>query len=161
MKKTKTLMALTILTLTIFSTNILCGCAPVVYTDSGVIINDGREAENLHVELTGYEKWLLMEIMNAEAEDQSVRGMALVGRVVLNRRNRDGLGIEEVIYAPGQFYTAGMSARYPNPKCELALMWLEWGWDESEGALYFNKGGWSGWVIHEGDHYFYDQYGGK
>lgn len=161
MKKTKTLTVLTILTLTIFSINILCGCAPVVYHDSGVIIKDAREADIRHVEMTGYEKQLLLQIMMAEAENQSVEGKALVGRVVLNRCIRDELSIEQVIFAQGQFYTAGMGARYPNPECELALMWLEWGWDESEGALYFNKGGWSGWVIHEGDHYFYDQFGGK
>ena len=140
----------------------LCGFTPVVYHDSGVIINDAKEAD-LHYrrEFTGYEKWLLLQIMMAEAEDQSVKGKALVGMVVLNRCERDGLSIEEVIFSPGQFYTAGMGVRYPNPECELALMWLEWGWDESEGALYFNKGGWPGWLIHEGDHYFYDQFGGK
>ncbi len=161
MKKTKTLMVLTILTLMIFSINILCGCAPVVYHDAGVIINDAKEAENLHVEMTGYEKLLMLQIMMAEAEDQTVKGKALIGRVVLNRCIRDGLSIEEVIFAQGQFYTPGMGVRYPNPECELALMWLEWGWDESEGALYFNRGGWSGWVVHEDDHYFYDQFGGK
>lgn len=158
MKKTKTLMVLTILTLTIFSSNILCGCAPVVYHDSGVIINDAEEADlNCRVELSGYDKWLILMTMMSEAEGESVRGKALVGRVILNRKQNGYWGddIYGVIYAPGQFWTPGMGIRYPNPECELALMWLEWGWDESEGALYFNQDGSGDWVVHEGNHYFY------
>lgn len=93
-------------------------------------------------ELTERECDLLQQIAFAEAGNQGTKGMILVMNVVLNRVDADGYGnnVEDVIFASGQFYTAGMTP-YVSDECKTALELVCDGVDLSDGALYFNTGG--------------------
>lgn len=108
------------------------------------------------VNLTFEEMDLLEQIAMAEAKGEGSKGMAFVMRVVLNRSLRDGMSVREVIYRPGQFYTAGMEPG--NDECHEALAMVMDGWDESQGACYFAAGGWSNYgkehLFQYGNHYF-------
>lgn len=99
---------------------------------------------------------LLEQIAMAEAGGEDTKGKALVMLVVLNRCERDGLSIEEVIYKPGQFYTAGMKPG--DDECHEAIAMIMDGWDESEGALYFCATGYNKYgkthLFQYGGHYF-------
>lgn len=109
-----------------------------------------------YVNLTFEEMDLLEQIAYAEARGEDSKGMALVMRVVLNRSLRDGQSIREVIYAPNQFYTAGMTPNVSDD-CHEALGMIMDGWDESDGACYFSAGGWSKYgepLFQYGNHYF-------
>ena len=113
------------------------------------------EPEPLFLNLTFEEQELLEQIAMAEAKGEGSKGMALVMCVVLNRSARDGKSIEDVIYAPGQFYTAGMEPG--SEACHEALAMVMDGWDESEGALFFNKYGYRAGreaLFQYGNHYF-------
>lgn len=88
-------------------------------------------------------EYLLARLAMAEAEGESIEGKAMVIRVVLNREESSAFPdtIEEVIFEDGQF-TPVENGRFnrvePNAECWAALdMVLIDGWDESEGALYF------------------------
>ena len=108
-----------------------------------------------YVNLTFEEMELLEEIAMAEAKGEGSKGMALVMRVVLNRSLKDGMSIRDVIYKPGQFYTAGMEPG--NDECHEALAMVMDGWDESQGALFFNKYGYRQGkepLFQYGNHYF-------
>lgn len=96
------------------------------------------------------ESYLLAKIAMAEAEGESIEGKAMVIKVVLNRVNTKGFpdSIEEVIFQCNkkkdvyQFSPIMPGGRWwrvePNEECYEALkMITEEGWDESEGALYF------------------------
>lgn len=90
-----------------------------------------------------YNDYLLARIAMAEAEGESIEGKAMVILVVLNREKSSDFPdtIEEVIFEDGQF-TPVENGRFervePNAECWAALdMVLIDGWDESEGALYF------------------------
>ena len=128
-----------------------------LYTDRGVVILDPR-LETL--ELTRQERYELRAIAESEALNQGVKGMALIMRVVLNRREYGGYGedIHSIIFATGQFWTYGMPQSYESlsKESELALMWVMNGWDESEGALYFCADGWNGPIhlFQYKDHWF-------
>lgn len=107
------------------------------------------------VNLTFEEMDLLEQIAMAEARGEGSKGMALVMRVVLNRSLKDGMSIHDVIYRPGQFYTAGMTPG--NDECHEALAMVMDGWDESQGALFFNRGGYRNGkeaLFQYGNHYF-------
>lgn len=107
------------------------------------------------VNLTFEEQDLLERIAMAEARGEGSVGMALVMRVVLNRSLKTGQSIHDVIYAPNQFYTAGMTAG--NDECHEALAMVMDGWDESQGAIYFCAGGYSAYgepLMQVGNHYF-------
>lgn len=107
------------------------------------------------VNLTFEEQELLEQIAMAEARSEGSVGMALVMRVVLNRSLKTGQSIRQVIYAPNQFYTAGMCAG--NDECHEALAMVMDGWDESNGAIYFCAGGYSKYgepLMQVGNHYF-------
>ena len=111
---------------------------------------------SLYVNLTYEEMDLLESIAMAEAKGEGSLGMAYVMRVVLNRSRKYGKSIEEVIYAPGQFYTAGMGEE-PSEACHEALAMVMDGWDESQGALFFNKYGYRKGceaLFQYGNHYF-------
>jgi len=113
------------------------------------------EPEELFLNLTYEEMDLLEQIAMAEAKGEGSKGMALVMCVVLNRSEKDGQSIREVIYRPGQFYTAGMEPG--SMDCHEALAMVMDGWDESEGALFFNRGGYrEGYepLFKYGNHYF-------
>ena len=111
----------------------------------------------LRMELTGREKDLIVRLMMAEASGEDLIGKALIACVVLNRLEdgRYGDSVEEVIYAQGQFYTAGMFQE-PTPECYEALDIVLYGWDGSRGALYFCATGYNGAVplFKHGGHYF-------
>lgn len=88
-------------------------------------------------------EYLLARLAMAEAEGESIEGKAMVIRVALNREESSAFPdtIEEVIFEDGQF-TPVENGRFdrvePNAECWAALdMVLIGGWDESEGALYF------------------------
>ena len=107
------------------------------------------------VNLTFEEQELLEQIAMAEARGEGTIGMALIMRVVLNRSLKTGQSIRQVIYAPNQFYTAGMCAG--NDECHEALAIVMDGWDESQGAIYFCAGGYSKYgepLMQVGNHYF-------
>ena len=94
------------------------------------------------------EAYLLAKIAMAEAEGESTEGKALVMLVVLNRVLDDNFPdtIEEVIFQhngdnyqfspveSGRFYESE-----PNEDCWAALDLIYSGWDESQGALYFES----------------------
>ena len=108
-----------------------------------------------YVNLTFEEMDLLEQIAMAEAKGEGSKGMAFVMRVVLNRSLHDGQSIRNVIYRPGQFYTAGIEPG--NDECHEALAMVMDGWDESQGALFFNAGGYRQGkepLFQYGNHYF-------
>lgn len=99
---------------------------------------------------------ILEGIARAEANNQGVEGMLLVMNVVMNRCDRSGQSISEVVYAPNQFYTAGMCEG--NDESFKALMLLMQDVDYSQGAIYFCSTGWNQYgnehLFKFGDHYF-------
>jgi len=102
------------------------------------------------------EQELLKKIAMAEASGEGAEGMALVMRVVINRSLNSGDTIKETIYSPGQFHTPGMN-QIPSEKCEEAMQMIIDGWDESQGATYFNGGGYRRGkeaLFQYGGHYF-------
>lgn len=88
---------------------------------------------------------MLLQIAMAEAEGESVEGKALVMLVVLNRvwSEQFPSTIEEVIFQPRQFSVTVDGGRYwttePDAGCYEALELVMSGWDESQGALYFES----------------------
>lgn len=101
-----------------------------------------KEPEPFYLNLTAEECDLLEQIAYAEARGEGTRGMVMVMNVVLNRVEAPGFGdsIEEVIYAEGQFYTAGMTPNVSD-ECHEAMALVLEGADFSQGALFFNKYG--------------------
>ena len=99
---------------------------------------------------------ILEGIARAEAGNQGAEGMLLVMNVVMNRCDRSGQSISEVVYAPNQFYTAGMCEG--NDESFKALMLLMQDVDYSQGAIYFCSTGWNQYgdehLFKFGDHYF-------
>ena len=88
--------------------------------------------------------YMLLKIAMAEAEGEDTIGKALVIRTVLNRVQSDSFPdtIKDVIFQENQF-TPTRNGRYdkvtPNDDCYIALEMVKDGWDESEGALYFER----------------------
>lgn len=114
------------------------------------------EEEETYLNLTTEECDLLEQIAYAEARGEGVRGMMLVMNVVLNRSNNSGMSIRDVIYAPNQFYTAGMTPEV-SEECHEALALVMDGCDDSLGALFFNKYGYRNGktpLFQYGAHYF-------
>lgn len=85
--------------------------------------------------LTEEEKDLLVRISMSEAGNQDTIGKALIMLCVLNRCERTGLSVRQVIYSPHQFAVKGMCAG--NEDAYKALELILSGWDESEGATSF------------------------
>jgi hypothetical protein len=116
------------------------------------------EPEEFFLNLTAEECDLLEQIAFSEAQGEGVRGMVLVMNVILNRLDagRFGDSIEEVIFADGQFYTAGMTPNV-SEECHEAMALVLEGADFSQGALYFNKYGYREGkepLFQYGNHYF-------
>lgn len=116
------------------------------------------EPEVYYPNLTFEECDLLEQIAFAEAQGEGVRGMVLVMNVVLNRVHANGYGdsVKEVIFAEGQFYTDGMTPNVSD-ECHEALALVLEGTDFSQGALYFNGGGYRSDkepLFQYGNHYF-------
>lgn len=111
---------------------------------------------------------MLLKIAMAEAEGESVEGKALVMMVVLNRVWSESFPdtVQEVIFQPRQFSVMVDGGRYwttePDAGCYEALELVMQGWDESEGALYFESCEGSSWhsdnleyLFQVGNHKFY------
>lgn len=87
-------------------------------------------------------EYMLMKIAMAEMESESIESKALVIRIVLNRVESDSFPntIKEVLYQKNQF-TPIWNGRYdrvePNEDCKEALEMVRYGWDESQGATFF------------------------
>ncbi len=116
----------------------------------------------------GEDERMLAKIAMAEAEGESVEGKALVILVVLNRVWSDEFpdSIEEVIFQKDQFSPVAEGGRYwttePDAGCYEALELVMGGWDESQGAFYFESTGRDGWhsqnlefLFEFGGHKFY------
>lgn len=116
----------------------------------------------------GEDERMLAKIAMAEAEGESVEGKALVILVVLNRVWSDEFpdSIEEVIFQKNQFSPVAEGGRYwttePDAGCYEALELVMGGWDESQGAFYFESTGRDGWhsqnlefLLEFGGHKFY------
>ena len=94
--------------------------------------------------LTEEEKNMLLKIGMAERGNAGcTECVALVMRTVLNRvktEGRFGSSVRSVILAPEQF-TPVMDGSYdsaePNQLCKDALDMVIYGWDESQGALFY------------------------
>ena len=115
--------------------------------------------------------YLLAKIAMAEAEGESLKGKALVILVVLNRLEDRYFPntVEEIIFQhSGDVYQFSPIAdgRFnkvePNEECWEALAMVKDGWDESQGALYFEACKGETWhsrnlelLFEEGRHQFY------
>lgn len=99
------------------------------------------------LELTEEEQQLLLQLGMAEVNaglgyDNCPVCIALVMRTVLNRQSsgRFSKTIRGVIYAPEQF-TPVMDGSFdkaqPDAHCQEALEMVLYGWDESQGCLYY------------------------
>ena len=120
------------------------------------------------IQINDNDAYELCKIAMAEAEGEDVVGKAHVMMVVLNRVNNKRFPntIHGVIYQKNQF-TPVRSGRYnsvkPNAECYEALNMITYGWDESNGALYFesckNANNWHSrnlqYLFKHGRHRFY------
>ncbi|KAB0577261.1 N-acetylmuramoyl-L-alanine amidase [Fusobacterium naviforme] len=120
-----------------------------------------------------YDSEVLLRIAMAEAEGEPTEGKALVMLVVLNRVWTEGFpnSIEDVVMQNSggcyQFSPVAPGGRYwtkePNEDCYRALeMVMYEGWDESDGALYFENCNGESWqaknceyLFTVGNHSFY------
>ena len=93
--------------------------------------------------LTEKEKNMLLKLGMAERGNSECKEcIALIMRTVLNRTEVKHFGddIRSVITAPGQFTPVSNGSYYsaePNQLCYEALEMVICGWDESQGALYY------------------------
>lgn len=93
--------------------------------------------------LTEEEQTMLLKIGMAERGDTDcTECIALVMRTVLNRVDSDRFGssIHSVLHAQDQFTPVMDGSFYsaePNDRCREALEMVICGWDESQGALYY------------------------
>lgn len=115
------------------------------------------------------EHYILAKLAMAEAEGESTDGKALVITVVNNRIKDPNFPdtVVEVVNQPGAFSCIS-GRRYdsvePNEDCWIALENVLNGWDESRGALFFErsdaKGTWQQrnrpYLFTEGNHSFYE-----
>ena len=124
-----------------------------VYLPAPQTVEEEVIEETFYRQISDEDCELLEQIAMAEAEGEDTKGKALVMLVVLNRADKTGKTIREVIYQQGAFYTAGM--KVGNDDAHEALAMVLEGWDESEGALYFCATGWN----HYGNEHLF-KYGG-
>lgn len=109
---------------------------PIIYNDDSLIKSRDWDAED---------SYLLAKIAMAEAEGEDIEGKALVICVVLNRvwyKDEFEDTIHDVIYQKNQFspMADGRFDRVePDDECYEALEMVMHGWDESQGALYFES----------------------
>lgn len=109
------------------------------------VLNDNIENElSLLYDLSEEDKYLLMKVTMSEAENQGLYGKLLVMKVIMNRYDSDRFSdtIYDIVYTPGQF-AGTTTSRYknlePDEECYEALNMILYGWDESNGALYFHN----------------------
>lgn len=109
------------------------------------VLNDNIENElPLLYNLSEDDKYLLMKVTMSEAENQGLYGKLLVMKVIMNRYDSDRFSdtIYDIVYTPGQF-AGTTTSKYknlePDEECYEALNMILYGWDESNGALYFHN----------------------
>lgn len=109
-----------------------------------VLNNDIENELSLLYDLSEEDKYLLMKVTMSEAENQGLYGKLLVMKVIMNRYDSDRFSdtIYDIVYAPGQF-AGTTTSKYknlePDEECYEALNMILYGWNESEGALYFHN----------------------
>lgn len=93
------------------------------------------------------DKYLLIRVAWLEAGNQGWEGMAAVMNVIINRAERCGASIRDIVYSPGQFdgVTGMIDTCTPGADAETALWAVMQGWDVSQGALYFCSPAHNGW----------------
>lgn len=134
---------------------------------------DKPDSENEEISFNPEDEEILLQIGMAEAESEGVEGIALVMLVVNNRVFDKNFpdSIQEVVFQEGtdgkkQFAVMENGGRYfttePDENCYEALELVKSGWDESEGALYFESCKQDSWhkrnlefLFQEGNHRFY------
>lgn len=106
--------------------------------------------------LTEEEKRELRLIAEAEDLIDGSEGMLWVMLTVINRIRANGGTVHSVIYAPNQYYTAGMASN-PGQLSQESLDMLMCGVDPSDGAKYFRTETYHSFgtpVAHIGHHYY-------
>ena len=106
--------------------------------------------------LTEEEKRELRLIAEAEDLIDGSEGMLWVMLTVINRIRANGGTVHSVIYAPNQYYTAGMASN-PGELSQESLDMLMCGVDPSDGAKYFRTEAYHSFgtpVAHVGHHYY-------
>lgn len=107
-------------------------------------LSDDERREGDIVEMTYPEAQLLLKVARQEG-GTTLMGQLWVMRTIINRvEYQDGFGdtIGDVLFGDGQFEVI-IKGTYENAdvneNTHLALAVLESGWDETEGALYFES----------------------
>lgn len=123
--------------------------------------------QDIKIKLSAEDRVLMERLIMAEAESESLTGQALVGCVLLNRVNSPDFPdtLEGVVFQEGQFSTISngrFDAVEPNDDVKIAVNLVQSGWDESQGATYFEAANDSSWhednltyLFNKGGHYFY------
>lgn len=112
----------------------------ILTTNAQIIVPTTNTPQIADISLTAQEEQLLMRVASCEAGNQGWIGMALVMRVVLNRREAWNMSISDVIYAKGQFSVIGCdkwNSGFIAEEAPIALQAVKDGWDGSQGALFF------------------------
>lgn len=96
------------------------------------------------ISLSAEDTDLMVRIAMCEAGGEDVESIASIMRVILNRVESDLFpnSIRDVIYQKKQFTpvsTGWINTVKPSEKCYKALKMVTQGWDESQGALYFES----------------------
>lgn len=136
------------------------------------LVEAGYHTIMMSMDWNVYDSYLLAKLAMAEAEGEDTEGKAFVVTVVLNRvKSNDFPGsIEEVIMEEHggvhQFSVTQEGGRWwnvePDADCYEAVEMVMGGWDESQGALYFESRSDSTWhqtnlefLFQHGSHFFY------
>lgn len=135
---------------------------------SATNIQNNKFQERCSMDWSADDAEILLKISMAEAEGENTEGKALVMLVVLNRMLSPEFPntIKDVVFQENQFTTVFDGGRYwtttPDDDCKAALKLIENGYDESQGALYFESVQGDSWhsrnlelLFQEGNHRFY------
>lgn len=145
---------------------------PGLPEETGELVEAGYHSIVMSRDWGADDSYLLAKLAMAEAEGEDTEGKALVVTVVLNRVWSDGFPgtIEEVIMEEHcgvhQFSVTQEDGRWWNVEsdadCYKAVEMVMTGWDESQGALYFESRSDSKWhqknldfLFQHGSHFFY------
>lgn len=145
---------------------------PGVPEETAEPVEAGYHTIMMSRDLDADDSYLLAKLAMAEAEGEDTEGKALVVMVVLNRVWSNGFPgtIEEVIMdehgGVHQFSVTQEDGRWwkvePDADCYEAVEMVMAGWDESQGALYFESRSDSTWhqknldfLFQHGNHFFY------
>lgn len=108
--------------------------------------SEDKEEDNQtqSIDISKEEADLMIRIGMCEAGGENIECIASVMRVVLNRVESDVFpdSIHDVLYQKNQFtpvQTGWINTVKPSDKCYEALDMVLNGWDESQGALYFES----------------------